>query len=199
MAWQDLKLRMRRANALILNAERRMGKDGKTVKMLYKTISDAYGVDMSGGVEKAKTRFTMPPSGMPLRDIAKIDRALKRIELSESLTKEGRKRTYEKSKMTWIERNLDKNSNIFDQFIYAKETLGSLIYGESEQIIDSLSNMPENLSNRDFKRIVKEYETAMTDPEKSNDMPVFLDYLKDRSEEIVNDRMEKRSKKSFFG
>lgn len=200
MAWVDVKQRMRRANALILNAEKRYGKDSAIVKSIYKSVSGAYGVEYStnkkGDVIAAKRRFTALPDNVKLIDIAKIDRALKRIELSDSLTKEGRQRTYEKSKMTWIERNLDKNSGIFDQFIYAKDMLGSLIYGESSQIIDELANMPESLNNRDFKKIVKEYSQLATTGE---DFPRFFDFLHDRGEEIVNDRMAKRSKKRFFG
>lgn len=200
MAWVDVKQRMRRANALILNAERRYGKDSTIVKSIYKSVSSAYGVEYStnkkGEVIAAKRRFTALPDNVKLIDIAKIDRALKRIELSDSLTKEGRQRTYEKSKMTWIERNLDKNSGIFDQFIYAKEMLGSLIYGESSQVIDELANMPDSLSNRDFRKIVKEYNELATTGE---DFPRFFDFLHDRGEEIVNDRMAKRSKKRFFG
>lgn len=203
MAWVDLKQRIRRANALVLNAERRYGKDSDIVKSIYKSISNAYGVDFKtdnkGVVTSAKKRFTTPPDGAKLIDIAKVDRALRRVELSKSLSEQGRKETYEKSKMTWIERNLDKNANIFDQFIYAKETLGSLIYGESSQIIDELSEMPESLTNRDFRKIVKEYNQLMQDGENSEDQPRFFDFLHDRGEQIVNDRMAKRSKKSFLG
>lgn len=203
MAWVDLKQRIRSVNAIVLNAERRFGKDSDTVKYIYKTISSAYGAefktDKKGVVTSAKKRFTTPPDGGKLAEIAKIDRALRRIELSNSLTAQGRKETYEKSKMTWIERNLDKNANIFDQFIYAKEMLGSLIYGESSQIIDELSEMPENLSNRDFRKIVKEYNELMQNGEDSDNQPRFFDFLHDRGEQIVNDRMEKRSKKLFYG
>lgn len=206
MAWQDLGKRMRRANALILNAERRYGRDSDIVKYIYKNLSSAYGVDFkvdkNGVVINAKKRFTTPPKESKLIEIAKIDRALKRVELSKSLTAQGRKETYEKSKMTWIERNLSKNADIFDQFIYAKEKIGHLIYGTSSQIIDELNKMPDGLSNSDYKKIINEYKRMSVDRKRIEEgipLPYFFDFLKDRGAEIVNDRMEESSSKRFFG
>lgn len=196
MAWQDFRQRMRRANMMILNAEKRYGKDSKFVKSIYKSLSESYG--NVGGVEKR--RFTLPKDNLNLRDVAKIDRALKRVELSKSLTKAGRDETYKKSRATWHERNSNMDISNFDKFLTAKEELGSLIYGESEQILNELNMLPETLSKRDFNKIVKEYNRYMANGEfDEGEEPRFFEYLRERGDEIINDKLEKSGKKQFFG
>lgn len=194
MAWQDFNRRIKSANAIILNAEKRYGKDSKIVQSIYKSISYAY------GTESVKRRFSLPPTGAKLIDVAKIDRALKRVELSNSLTKEGRKRTYEKSRDTWAKNNPDMDISNFDKFITAKEELGSLIYGESEQILNELDMLPETLTKKDFKAIVKSYNKAMINGEFSEgEEPNFFEYLRDEGSRIINDKLEKSNRKQFYG
>lgn len=193
MAWQDFNKRIRSVNAKLLNAERRNGKDSKYMKKVYKSINSAYGT-------VGKTRFSSPKKNASLREIAKIDRALQRIELSEFFSKEGRERTYQKSKATWKSRNEDFDERTFDMFITAKQTLGSLIYGTSEQIINELNNLEEPISKKNFRKIVNEYREKMTEGEfEQGDEPQFFEYLAERSQEIYNEKMERRRKKRIWG
>lgn len=197
VAWESFKKRIRSANAMVLNAERRYGKDSKLVQSIYKSIEQAY-----NSPEGSKRRFTAPPTGVKLQDIAKIDRALKRVETSRLMTKAGRESISKKSRETWQERNKDIDVRYFDMFIKAKEELGSLIYATSSHIINELNNSSYKLTKAEFNRILQDYKDDINSNifiQKGEDNPQFFEYLYDKIKELEHEKMAKRGKKKFYG
>lgn len=196
MAWLDLKRRIKSANARITNVERVYGKDSKFVKSIYKSLESAYGV---GGGEKR--RFTTPADNAKLVDIAKIDRALQRIEMSAYTSKAGRDAAYKKSRESWAKENPDKDIRAFDMFIKAKEELGEMVYKTSSQIINEVDKAV-GLSKKDFKEIIQQYKDDIENDvftEMGEENPHFFEYLHDKVKELENEKMARRSKKKFFG
>lgn len=197
MAWVDFKKRIRSVNAKLTVAERIYGKDSKLMKSVYKSLENAYGT-----AEGGKRRFSAPRSGWSLQEVAKIDRALQRIEVSPFFSKEGRKAMGERAKRSWIERNPDHDVRSYDFFIKAKQELGGLIYATSSQIIETLEQSDYRLSKKEFNKIVESYKNDLNNDifiKRGEDNPQFFEYLYDKIKELEHDRVAKGSRKKFYG
>lgn len=197
MAWVDFKKRIRSVNAKITVAERIYGKDSKLLKSVYKSLENAYGT-----AEGGKRRFTAPPTGWALKDIAKIDRALQRIEISPFFSKAGRESMGVKARETWKERNADTDVRAYDFFIKAKQELGGLIYATSAQIIETLDQSDYMPTKKEFDKIVNDYKNDLENNvfiQRGEDNPQFFEYLYDKIKLMENEKLEKRGKGKFYG
>lgn len=98
----ELKLRLRRINARITAVEMRYGKDSSIYKRIVSTIQRA---GNEGGTRFKKSMF----SGS-LRQLSVAENALRTVEVSKYLTKEGRKQIGEKARETF------RNNELFSTY-----------------------------------------------------------------------------------
>lgn len=152
----DLSKRLKSANARILNAEKRLGKENRVVQFIYKTIEQSTG-------KKGATRFSMPKNKKSLRQLSKLERGLSKIESSKWLTKEGRadivskaRESFSLSHEEYTDKEVEEFYWFFKQDIYSK--LREMSYGQSEFLVDSIADLrKQGLSKKKILQIMKDY------------------------------------------
>lgn len=175
-----LKKRIYSANAKILNAEKRYGKDSGIVKRAYSTIEMIYG--------KGVTRYRMPKSDS-LRELSKIDRALSLVERSKYMSKAGRKEIREKSMMKFISKGYDPVTieKLFDIFENntdwdrIRELAGR---GKSELVVNAIDNyLTEGAETADVDEIISQYMERLKDGTDEDFIEYFYDvqHVQDRA------------------
>lgn len=167
-----LKKRIYSANAKILNAEKRYGKDSGIVKRAYSTIEMIYG--------KGVTRYRMPKSDS-LRELTKIDRALSLVERSKYMSAAGRKEIREKSMSKFVDKGYDPVTieKLFDIFENntdwdkIRELAGR---GKSELVVNAIDNyLVQSAETADVDEIISQYMKKL----KAGTDEDFIEYFYD--------------------
>lgn len=211
----DLVKRTRSVNAMLLNVQKRYGKDSHISQRMRKTVEKVMG--------QGKTRFsTSKLNNASLREISNFDTALSFIENSAYSTKAGRQRMEEQARITFIENNPSLDVSGYDKMIAFKQemdkylrsvkasdekrynklvaTVAGNIYADSFNLIDELSDN-EDIKPQELVQYSKEYIEYLNDNTIDNDSKIhFFEYIRDKiaeSEESDNDTME--NNKGFFG
>lgn len=180
MAWEeDIKKRIKSINARITTVQRVYGSNSN----IYKKISGT--VKRAGG-EKGRFRTSMFTGS--LRDLSRAENALRVIEHSQYLTKEGRKQIGDKARETFAANNRDMSDITITRMYDIFQSSGMLsrlfeIYS-SDTIVDSIMNALEReKDDSDFIDTVKDaidYIAANMENYDSNDAVVnaFEDLLR---------------------
>lgn len=216
MKHEDLVRRTRSVNAMLLNVEKRYGKDSHISQRMRKTVEKVMG--------QGATRFsTSKLKNAGLREISNFDTALSFIENSAYSTKAGRARMEEQARQTFIENNPQLGVSGYDQYInfkmeidrYLKSvkasdetrydklvaTVKGNIYRDSFNVIDELSDN-EEVTPQEVLQYSHDYISYLNDTSIDNDSKIpFFEYLRDRisksEDEKKDDKLE--TSKGFVG
>lgn len=145
MAWEeDIKKRIKSINARITTVQRLYGSNSNVYKKISNTVKRA-------GGEKGRFRTAMFTGS--LRDLSRAENALRVIEHSAYLSKEGRAQIGEKARETFALHNSDKSditlSRMYDIFQNSGMIHRLFELFPSDTIVDSIMNALEREKSDD--------------------------------------------------